>query len=203
MDIVSVVAQIFILFFSIVIHEYAHAYAAYRSGDDTARLMGRMTLNPLAHIDPFGTVLLPLALFLTTGWAIGWAKPVPINPLRFRRYDKGIIYVSLAGVSANCILGIVFSLLLRFTGATGPAHSILLIGAYLNFMLAIFNLIPIPPLDGSRIAALMLPSSWAIRYAFVERYGILLVFALSWLGMFRWLSLLAALLVGLIAGGVQ
>lgn len=145
-----------VLYFSISFHEYAHAWAANRNGDDTARLMGRMTLNPAAHIDFIGTVIIPLLGFFFSGFRlIGWGKPVPVNPLRFRNYRRGEIETSLAGPFSNFVLLVASVFLLRLVFKVAPrwdvAVEFLKLAAVLNMVLCLFNLIPIHPLDGSHI----------------------------------------------------
>ena len=143
---------------SLSVHEWAHAYAAHRLGDDTARLLGRLTLNPIAHVDPIGTVLLPLL-----GVPFGWAKPVPINPIRFRGVSMriGLVWTAAAGPLSNAVLAaasIAALAALAGTGAAGdPAVDLLSTFALLNVILCLFNLLPIPPLDGSRIVDGLLP----------------------------------------------
>ncbi|HOL50247.1 MAG TPA: site-2 protease family protein [bacterium] len=175
----------FFLIFSVVIHEYSHGLAAYYNGDDTAYLMGRLTLNPVAHLDPIGSILLPLVLALTVGVPFGYAKPVPINPLRFRDYQKGMIMVGAAGCTANFIAGFIFSLISGI--AKGMASEIFQLAAFINFILCFFNLIPIPPLDGSRIVAVLLPPRFGELFNRIERYGLFIVYALVFAGGFRFL----------------
>jgi Zn-dependent protease len=162
-DLLAGVKIIIPLILSLTVHEYAHAWSAYRLGDDTASRLGRLTLNPLAHIDPIGTLLLPLL-----GIPFGWAKPVPVNPARFRRgmrMSTGMMITAAAGPLANVVLAVLctvaFGLLLRFApGAAMPgsgSRELLLIGIRLNTALAIFNMIPIPPLDGSRVVDGLMP----------------------------------------------
>src|SRR3989344_6885064 len=152
---------VFVLIMSVVIHEVAHGYSAYLLGDNTARLSGRLTLNPLKHLDLFGSVILPLLLILSnTGFIIGWAKPVPYNPLNLRKGRLGEFIVSFAGIAANLSIAIIFGLLIRFAPSLGiplysassmaphPFYAIASIIVIMNLVLALFNLIPIPPLDG-------------------------------------------------------
>jgi len=154
--------QIFIfviIIISAVFHEYAHGFIAHRLGDDTAKRAGRLTLNPLAHIDPFGTLILPLFLLLTAGIFIGWAKPVPYNPYNLRDPKYGNLKVAIAGPITNLIIALVLGLIIRFAGLGLVAGGIispifielLAFIVYINIFLAIFNLIPFPPLDGSKI----------------------------------------------------
>ncbi len=178
------VEQIIILvifFFSVIIHEVSHGYIALLNGDDTAKIMGRLTLNPISHIDLFGTIIFPLFLFLIhSPFIIGMAKPVPINPFNFRDQDKGMLTVGLAGPLSNILLGTIFALLVRFLPA-GPGKDIFLFSAYINYILAFFNLIPIPPLDGSRVVAVFLPYNIRIRYESIERFGIFIVIIILFL----------------------
>lgn len=185
-----------VLLFSLSFHEAAHAWAALRMGDDTAQRAGRITLNPLAHIDPIGTVLLPLIMFVTTGSPIfGWAKPTPYNPANFRRnrtLAAGHVTVASAGPISNLILALLFTAALfayfKLGGVTSrnPALLLLLAGIELNVLLAVFNLVPLPPLDGSKVAAFGLPRDLAEAYVrVVEPYGgwiLLLLFATGMLG---------------------
>lgn len=201
---IQFIILLFVLFFSVVVHEFCHGYAALLNGDDTARLLGRLTLNPIPHIDPVGTILLPLLLVLSavvTGkmFIIGWAKPVPINPFRFRDYDKGMLTVGLAGPASNIVLGMVFALLSRYTGS-GFIKEIFIFGGYINFILAFFNLIPIPPLDGSRILSVFLPGKIRYRYEQLERYGLILVFAFLFLGGFNLIYPAVQVIVDSLAG---
>jgi len=200
-----------ILFFSVIVHEVSHGLAALRNGDDTARLMGRLTFNPLPHVDPIGTVVLPLLLILTAKISggmipvIGWAKPVPVNPFRFRDYRRGTLEVGAAGPLANIVLALAFALLFRLNGSGTAANvsgtAVLLYYAiFINFLLAAFNLIPIPPLDGSRIVSVFLPFEIQRQYARVERYGIFLIFGLLFFGLFDLLLPLVNRLTGMAAG---
>jgi len=201
MGLINTIGILFILFFSIIIHEYCHGYAAYLNGDDTAKIMGRLTLNPIPHIDPIGTIILPLILVLGRSPIIlGMAKPVPINPLNFRNYEKGMVTVGIAGPLSNIVLGTVFALLYRAFPLTGGPGFFLIYGGYINFILAFFNLIPIPPLDGSRILSVFLPFDVRIKYERMERYGIFIVIGLLMLGFLRWLFPLSQMIVKIIAG---
>lgn len=156
------------------VHEFAHAYVAYRLGDPTPRAMGRLTLNPLAHLDPIGSLMILLVGF-------GWAKPVQINPANFADWRRDSILVALAGPLANVtlvfLLGLPFKLELVDSGS-GVLFGLLGWGLQINAMLAVFNLIPIPPLDGSKVLVGLLPGNLAISYARVERFGFLILLAL-------------------------
>jgi len=166
---------------SVVIHEVAHGYTAYLLGDNTARNSGRLTLNPLKHLDPFGSVLLPLILVLTNaGFVIGWAKPVPYNPANLRNEKKGTFLVAIAGIIVNLFIAIVFGLLMRLAPmlgipATSGFYQITSIIVILNLVLAIFNLIPIPPLDGSKVLFSFLPFKYRYIENFLEQWGMMLL----------------------------
>lgn len=166
-----------IFFFLIIIpsaiwHEFAHAWMADYLGDDTAKRMGRLTLNPLPHIDLFGTILMPVFLFLISGgsFLFAYAKPVPYNPYNLRNQKTGPALVGLAGPAANLLVAIVFGLLVRFL-PSGRFSELLSIIVYANVLLMVFNLIPIPPLDGSKILYAILPARWASVRIFLDRYG--------------------------------
>ena len=175
-----------LFFLAIVIHEYAHGWVAYKLGDPTAKYAGRLTLNPLAHIDPMGTIFLPLMLiFMGSPIIFGWAKPVPINFSLLRQPKRDVLWVSTAGIAANILLAFVLSFLLRM--GLFPVNSygwlILNYGILINLVLAVFNAIPIPPLDGSRILMGLLPRELAYSYARLERFGFLILIGLLWLGL--------------------
>ncbi len=190
-DIFLQVAQLAIVFlFSISFHESAHAWMADRCGDDTARLMGRMTLNPIVHIDPIGTVLIPGIMVLRSlsmlgsgmPAMIGWAKPVPVNPLRYRDYRKGELLVSLAGPVSNLILLIGGAIVLRLmllmnlSPKADPIFDFFFFFVSLNMILFMFNLMPIYPLDGSHILKLVLSREAAEAYdRYISPYGILII----------------------------
>ncbi|HCV42178.1 MAG TPA: site-2 protease family protein [Bacteroidetes bacterium] len=181
-----------ILLFSVVIHEVAHGYMALKLGDPTAKMLGRLTLNPLPHIDPIGSIFIPLFSLLTAGGVfIAWAKPVPVDPTNFLRPRRDDFLVSIVGPTSNLLVAFVCSvavILLGFVGATvNTAGSALAIdglefltkmfygGIYLNIVLAVFNLIPVPPLDGSHVLAAFLPARLARGYRSVGFAGILLI----------------------------
>ena len=180
MNILTFVAGAFILLMTVTLHELCHGWVAYRLGDDTAKRAGRLTLNPLAHIDPFWTVILPGLLFITTGgrFVIGMAKPVPVDFTQLRRPKRDMIYVALAGPLANIWLAVLLNFFFKFSG-----NILFLVAIYFNLGLAIFNLIPIPPLDGSRILAGLLPTRWAVRYLRLEPYGFGIVLLLYMSGL--------------------
>jgi Zn-dependent protease len=190
------------LLMAIILHEVAHGWVANRLGDPTARDQGRLTLNPLPHLDLFGSLVIPGFLLLTgSPFILGWAKPVPIDIRRFRDPLRGFAIAAVAGPVANFIQLVFFALLFRLAVAGGwPLWIVYLAfsGAAINLLLGLFNLLPIPPLDGSRIVAAWLPSHLAVRYLAIERFGFVLIFGLLWLGalgplfdaMWRLLSLI-------------
>jgi|TARA_B110000116_G_C16797659_1_gene567890 Zn-dependent protease len=179
-----------VLIFSIVVHEVAHAWVALREGDDTAYKLGRITLNPFAHLDLVGSFIVPLVLYnLTDGMIFGWAKPVPINPSKFHSFRSADIKVSLAGIAANLLLAAALSVfivvLLNVQGYLGIGKyidltvSLAYTGVYINLILAFFNLIPIPPLDGSHVLYHVIPKNWRFGYDRLGQYGLLVLMACS------------------------
>lgn len=194
MDILLILIQVFVILFAITVHEAAHAWTAAKLGDPTAAALGRASLNPLVHIDPVGTVLFPLILILFKMPVFGWAKPVPYNPYNLRHPRKGGLWISFAGPVANILTAaaavLVFQVL-KLVGA-GVAESSLLakplvglgtvlyVTALINISLAVFNLIPIPPLDGSGILAGLLPEKAAAQYDRIRPYGFLLLVLLMY-----------------------
>jgi len=169
------------LILSIIIHEVAHGYMANWLGDPTARLAGRLTMNPVSHIDPLGSVILPGLLYMTgAGILFGWAKPVPYNPYNLRNQRWGEALVAAAGPGVNIIIAFVFAMILRFGVDMGASSAFMTISSYIvyiNILLAFFNLIPVPPLDGSKILAGFLPAHLEMRYrrfgARIEQYGLM------------------------------
>jgi Zn-dependent protease len=181
-----------VLIMSVVVHEVAHAWQARREGDDTADKLGRITLNPLPHLDPLGSILIPALLAWQGGMIFGWAKPVPVNPMNYREYVAGDIRVSLAGIVSNLglallatlVAGVVVRLDSMVGGTGGVAGAVLMTldyAIYINLILAFFNLMPIPPLDGSHVVAHLLPRQIADGYRDMGRYGLLIVMAMIFL----------------------
>jgi Zn-dependent protease len=178
-----------VLLFSMIAHEYAHGYAALKQGDATAYQLGRLTWNPIKHIDPFMSILLPVFTFFFWGFMFGGAKPVPVNPRNYRAYKKGDIIVSLAGVAVNLVIAVACIALVVAIGLIGRSapgafqelvllQRMMIYGVLFNIVLVIFNLIPIPPLDGSHVMKYLLPPAWALEYQRAGRFGLLIIFAL-------------------------
>ncbi len=191
MDFVSqLIIQAPPLLLALTLHEYAHGYVAFRLGDPTAKNAGRLTLNPISHLDPIGTIAFFFIKF-------GWAKPVPVNPLYFRNPRKDMLWVALAGPVTNLVLAVVSALLLRVIvfGASSlppsqlvhavlvPLSLMLVTSIWINLVLCIFNFLPIPPLDGSRILTGLLPEDLARTYSSFERYGFIIILLLAFSGL--------------------
>lgn len=198
-----------------VAHEYAHGWVAYKNGDPTAYQLGRLTWNPLKHIDPFMTILLPTILALSHAPILGGAKPVPVNPRNFRNFKKGDIEVSLAGVATNVLLAFVFALLippLYWLGTALPnaekgiaiVQRMFVYGVEINLILAAFNLLPIPPLDGSHVFKYILPPAWALAYERISRFGLVIIFAILFVAepVLEWWLFPANALTTLLIGSV-
>ena len=191
-----------VLLLAISAHEAAHAWMSDRFGDDTARLLGRVTLNPVAHTDPIGTLLIPIVNFLigASGGAggfflIGWGKPTPVNPLRWRNKDLANVMVSIAGILANILIAIIAFTILKVMivsrviyaipeGLQEPVILLLSNMLTMNISLAVFNLLPFPPLDGSKVLETFLPPSMQPLYEILEQYGFLILMVLMYLGVF-------------------
>jgi Zn-dependent protease len=173
-------ASVVILLFSVIIHEVSHGVAALYYGDRTAKLAGRLTLNPIPHIDPIGTILLPVFLVFTGSPIIfGWAKPVPVNPFNFRNIRRGELATSAAGIAANLFLAVSAAIFFHLTATSDlVSRSILGFAVDINLLLGVFNLLPIPPLDGSKIVMSFLPPRLAAQYQSISPYGILILFLL-------------------------
>ncbi|MCK5060695.1 site-2 protease family protein [Candidatus Bipolaricaulota bacterium] len=206
----EIVLSLIAVFTAIVLHEFSHGYIAFRLGDPTAKIQGRLTLNPLAHIDPIGTILVPIVLvILRSPFLFGWAKPVPVNPNYFRNPYKGMFYVAIAGPLMNIALALGASAIGRLAILITPLSLLYgrgfsayfvqtifyLLGFFviINIILAVFNLLPVPPLDGSRVLTYFLPPEGKRVMMQLERYGFLIVLALLYLGALRGL-------IGLISG---
>jgi Zn-dependent protease len=185
------------LLFSLTFHEMAHAWTADRLGDPTARLLGRVSFNPIAHADPIGTVLFPLLAMISGVPIIGWAKPVPVMVSRLRRHRRDYVFVAAAGPAANLILAILASLLLAALpvspfvlgepNVSAPVASFLSLAVRLNILLAVFNLLPIPPLDGGNMLSGLLPPRFASIFDQLRPYGFILLYALMFTDGFYYL----------------
>ena len=189
----TLVLLIPVILFALTVHEYAHGIVAYRLGDPTAKQAGRLTLNPLSHLDPVGTIM----LFLV---GLGWAKPVPVDPRYFANPKRDMLWVALAGPAANMGLALLSGLIIRFvtsdpsaylSGALGPILiSMMVRSLQINLMLAVFNMLPVPPLDGSKIMYSLLPPQYAHWNYNLERYGPMVLLGLVMMGMFTGFSIL-------------
>jgi Zn-dependent protease len=193
-----------VLLLAISAHEAAHAWMSYKFGDDTARLLGRITLNPVAHTDPIGTLLIPIVMFIFghVGGAlasiplIGWGKPTPVNPLRWRNKDMANVMVSIAGILANLLIATIGFIILKVLIMTGAGDSLPEslqepIGLFLRYLLimnislAVFNLLPFPPLDGSKVLDTFLPASMRPLMEILEQYGYIILMILIYMGFFN------------------
>lgn len=174
-----------LLIIAMSVHEYAHGWVAYKLGDTTAKYSGRLTLNPLAHIDFVWTFLMPLFLFISTAgqFVFGAAKPVPINYRALSNPKRDIIWIGLSGPLANFIFAFVLSILVRSVHL--PINFLIVNLIAINVVLGVFNLIPIPPLDGSRILMGILPEPFASRYAGIESFGFIILILFLWMGVFN------------------
>ncbi len=201
----SQAVPLIVLLFSVILHEVMHGFVAKKFGDNTAERAGRLTLNPIPHIDPVGTILLPLASLYLGGILFGWAKPVPVNPLNFSNLRKGELMVSAAGILANFGLAVAAALVFRLLDGlpqTFPAllGGILSFTVLINLVLGIFNLLPIPPLDGSKILLSQLPSKLAAEYQKIESYGFIILLLLLFTGMLGFVFNIARLLTAVLLG---
>jgi Zn-dependent protease len=183
MDFGIILLQVTALFMALTFHEFAHAWTAKKLGDPTAQQLGRLTLNPKDHIDPFGTVFLPLMLVLIKSPVVfGWAKPVPINPLNFKNPRKGMMWSALGGPVMNILLAGIFILLFKLLQLSGwhidVVFEFLSIAIFLNIVLGLLNLIPLPPLDGGRVIIGLLPRQAARTYSKIEPFGFLIFIGL-------------------------
>jgi Zn-dependent protease len=187
-DVPGLVIALLVLIFSLTVHEAAHAWSASRLGDDTARRLGRVSLNPLVHTDPVGTLLLPLIAMVSGAPLIGWAKPTPINARNFSQPRRDSILVTAAGPASNLVIAVAAAMALRMMPAATPSFSEIEVARplamiagealALNVLLAVFNLLPIPPLDGGQIVMALLPPSITMRLGFLYEYGFLILMGL-------------------------
>lgn len=202
MEIIQLLFFLVIIIPSSIIHEYCHGWMADRLGDPTARYAGRLTLNPLAHIDTWGTIVMPLMLFLVTSgrFLFAYAKPVPFNPYNLRNQKWGPALVAVAGPASNLLLAFAFGLVIRYLPFSSLTIFLTVI-VYANVLLAVFNLVPIPPLDGSKLLYAILPDSMYKVREVLERYGFIILLAFI-IGGFQWLMPMIVYLTGLFTGGV-
>lgn len=200
-DIATTVIVIAIVMLSVVLHEVAHGYAANALGDPTARLAGRLTLNPVSHLDMIGSIIVPAITWLSGGFIFGWAKPVPYNPYNLRPGKWSEALVAGAGPATNLLLALIFGLLIRFVGGGLPEGilSVAVLIVVTNIALMVFNLIPVPPLDGSKIVMAALPLQYAARFQSMERYGFIFVFIVVLVG-WKFIAPLVSVLFTLITG---
>lgn len=176
------------IIFAITVHEASHGYVARFFGDMTAHYQGRITLNPLRHIDPIGTILVPALTLLVGGILFGWAKPVPVDFSRLRNPKRNMMWVAAAGPASNFVMAIMWALIYNFAdlipaNLTTPLRLMAQAGILINVVLMVLNLLPLPPLDGGRIAVSLLPSHLAARYARIEPYGFFILLALLFTGL--------------------
>lgn len=202
MSTLDIIFSILILIFSVVLHEISHGYMALALGDPTAKLSGRLTLNPLKHIDPMGSIVVPLITSMF-GFTFGWAKPVPYNPYNLRHGKWGPALVGVAGPGANLILALVFGLSIRFglVSLATPLGGIVFLITLVNIVLAVFNLVPLPPLDGSKVLFALLPYSWRGIETFLNRAGFIVILAIVLFGA-PFIEFFVHLLTTLIIGPV-
>jgi Zn-dependent protease len=197
----TIIFSLLVLLFSVIIHEIAHGSVAYYLGDQTAKYSGRLTLNPIKHLDIFGSIILPLGLFLVgSPFLIGWAKPVPVNPYNFRDQKWGGLKVSIAGPAVNFLIAIIFSLALRFLPISEQLSGFFGVIIIYNFILGIFNLIPIPPLDGSWILFSFIPDRFRNFKIFLQQYGTYILIFLLFFSGFNWVFSLARILYKAVSG---
>ena len=198
-NVAQIVIAFIVLLFSLTVHESAHAWTADRLGDPTARLLGRVSLNPIVHADPIGTVVFPLLALVSGVPLIGWAKPVPVNVRRLRHQRRDYVLVAAAGPASNLVLAIVAALLLSAlpvspvilgeVNVSVPLATLLSRGVQTNLLLAVFNMLPIPPLDGGNVLSGLLPVNLAMRFDRIRPYGFLLLYALMFTNGFQYFVL--------------
>lgn len=186
--ILDIAPLVLILMTAIVVHEYAHGWVANKLGDPTAKMAGRLTLNPLKHIDPVGTIILPGVLIILRSmhvpvFPVGWAKPVPVNFMRLRNPKRDMIFVGMAGPFVNMAMAVIATIALKFP-LGNPLKEFLALFIMINVLLAVFNMLPIPPLDGSRLIMGLLPNQYVYQYARLEPFGIIIVILLLNIGVF-------------------
>lgn len=193
LDFFRLFSAIVVVLFSLTVHEAAHAWSAWRLGDDTARRLGRLSLNPLVHIDPIGTVLLPIVAVVTGAPLIGWAKPVPVDTRRLAHPRRDFMLVAAAGPASNLVLAVAAAMVLRLVPAggadgaggfevAGPMATMAGLALQVNLLLALFNMIPVPPLDGGNVLGGLLGGAWRRRYEALRPYGVFILYGLMFSG---------------------
>jgi Zn-dependent protease len=183
-DFVQLFIVFLVLLFSLTVHEAAHAFTADRLGDPTARLLGRVSLNPAVHVDPIGTVLFPLIALLTNLPIIGWAKPVPVNPAHLRgHWRQKFMLIAAAGPASNLVLALIAALVLKAVAIEGAPGALLYMAVRINVLLAVFNMVPVPPLDGGNVLAGLLSGPAADTYDRLRPYGFLILYGLMFTGV--------------------
>ena len=210
--ITQIIIQAPVILFSVIIHEYSHGWMAEKRGDDTARIMGRLTLNPIPHIDLFGTIILPAICIFSHFPVFGWAKPVPVNPQRLNDPKRDMIWVSLAGPLSNFALAIAAAFAMWAMrsfdlfpqGITMALYDLMQFTLVINVILPVFNLLPVPPLDGSKVVMGILPHELSYRYASLERYGFIIIVFLMMTNVF-WVILgpIVSFIVTALGGGTN
>jgi Zn-dependent protease len=189
LDIASILIVFTVVLASLTVHEWAHAWTADRLGDPTARMLGRVSFNPVVHIDPIGTIVLPLLAMFTTGFIFGWAKPVPVNISRFQNPKRDFMIVAAAGPASNLAIATAAALVFRSLGglesAGDPVMRVLYFAVSINVLLAVFNMLPVPPLDGGNVLSGLLPDSFAPLINGLRQYGFIILLALIVSGVLR------------------
>jgi Zn-dependent protease len=194
MDVQTFLYLLPVVLASLTLHELAHAWVAWRLGDPTAKQEGRLTLNPIVHVDPIGTLMF-VVTGLVAGLPFGWAKPVPVNPRYFRRPKEGMAIVAVAGPLMNFAVALVCIAVLRHVSLSGESFEVLRLAWIVNVVLGIFNLIPVPPLDGSRVLGVLMADATYIRWISFDQYGMLIVFGLFIVFQDRFSQIMADALV--------